>query len=403
MLNVSKIKTDFPIFTKHQDLVYLDSAATSQTPERVLSAMDAYYRENRANTHRGAYPLAVRASKLYETSRAEVARFICAETDEIIFTAGATHAANMLVRSLEETLTLGRSNAIVVSVMEHHSIFVPLQQLAKKYKCDFRVILLGADGNLDKDEAVRMIDGAAKIVAITSISNVSGNKNDTRFFSGLAEKAGAVFIVDAAQQAGHNPLSVRETGADFLFFSGHKMCGPTGIGVLWGKKERLLELKPGYFGGGAVEEVTERETRFLPPPARFEPGTPNIAGAIGLAEACRYLSETDIENIREHSRDLAKKTISALKEIPGVTIYGGEGIVSFSLDGVPAHDVAEILVRENIAVRAGHHCAEPYVRALGFPALTRASFYLYNDERDVEKLVEGIKKVVQIFSVNASA
>ena len=397
MLNVSKVKTNFPIFTKHPSLAYLDSAATSQTPERVLVAMDAYYRENRANAHRGAYPLAVRASELYENARAIIADFIGAEKDEVIFTFGATHAMNMLARSLEETLNLGKDDAIVVSVMEHHSVFVTLQQLAKRHGCLFRVIPLDAGGVLDRGKAERLIDSAVKIVAVTSISNVTGTKNDTRFFADLAKKAGAIFIVDAAQHAGHAPLSVREMGADFLFFSGHKMCGPTGIGVLWGKKERLTELKPGYFGGGAVSEVTERDTEFLPTLARFEPGTQNIAGAIGLAEACRHLGEVGMDNIAEHSRGLARKTISALKEIQGVTVYGNEGIVSFSVAGVHAHDVAEILARENIAVRAGHHCAEPYVHVLSVPAVVRASFYFYNDEADVEKLVAGVRTAVSLF------
>lgn len=397
MLNIHNIKKDFPIFAKHPDLVYLDSAATSQTPERVLAAMDVYYRENRANAHRGAYPLAVRASELYEDARKTVANFIGAEKDEIVFTFGATHAMNMLARSLEETLALGRNDAIVVSVMEHHSVFVTLQQLAKKYGCDFRVIPLSANGVLDTDEAARMIDGAAKIIAVTAVSNVSGIKNDTRFFADLAGKVGAIFIVDAAQHVGHMPLSVRETGADFLFFSGHKMCGPTGIGVLWGKKERLTEFRPGYFGGGAVEEVTEKETRFLPSPACFEPGTQNIAGAVGLAEACRYLSEIGVDDIAEHSRGLAKKASIGLKEIKSAGVYTGEGVVSFSVRGVHSHDVAEILSRDGIAARAGHHCAEPYVRALGQSGLVRVSFYLYNDESDVEDLVAGVKKAISVF------
>lgn len=398
MRDVRKTKQDFPIFAKHPSLVYLDSAATSQTPERVIVAMDSYYRESRANAHRGAYQLAARASAMYEEARKTIADFISAEKDEIIFTFGATHAMNMLARSLEETLSIGKNDAIVVSVMEHHSVFVTLQQIAKKYQCDFRVIPLGVDGSLDKEEATRMIDGATKIVAITSVSNVSGIKNDTRFFADLAENAGAIFIVDAAQHAGHIPLSVRETGADFLFFSGHKMCGPTGIGVLWGKKERLAALKPGYFGGGAVSEVTIKETIFLSPPSCFEPGTQNIAGVIGLAEACVYLSEIGVNDVAEHSRLLAEKTVLALKEISGVTIYAGEGVVSFSVKGVHSHDVAEILARDDIAVRAGHHCADPYVRALGHTGLVRASFYLYNNETDVEKLVAGVKKVTNIFS-----
>ena len=397
MLNVSKIKTDFPIFTKYPDLVYLDSAATSQTPERVIAAMDSYYRESRGNVHRGGYALSVRASELYEASRAEAARFIGAEADEIIFTAGATHAMNMLARSLEDTLLLTKNDAIVISVMEHHSVFVTLQELAKRVGCGFRVIPLTVKGELDKEEAARMIDGRAKIVAVTSVSNVTGMKNDTRFFADRANKAGAIFIVDAAQHAGHMPISVRETGADFLFFSGHKMCGPTGTGVLWGKKERLETLKPGYFGGGAVAEVTEKDAEFLASPAKFEPGTQNIAGAIGLAEACRHLGEVGMDNIAEHSRGLARKTISALKEIQGVTVYGNEGIVSFSVAGVHAHDVAEILARENIAVRAGHHCAEPYVHVLSVPAVVRASFYFYNDEADVEKLVAGVRTAVSLF------
>lgn len=403
MRNVSEIKKDFPIFTNHPDLVYLDSSATSQTPNMVIDAMNTHYRQARANAHRGGYPLAEEASAQYENARKTVAQFIGAEQNEIVFTFGATHAANLLARSLEETLNLNKEDAIVVSVMEHHSVFVTLQQLAKKYGCDFRIIPLDEDGALDAKKASDLIDGAAKIVAVTSISNVSGIKNNTNAFAELSKKAGAMFIVDAAQHAGHFPLSVRDTGADFLFFSGHKMLGPTGIGVLWGKKERLSELKPGYFGGGAVLEVTEKETEFLAPPARFEPGSQNISGAIGLAQATQYISTIGLDNISEHACSLADKAAHALADIPGISVYHGEGIVSFALKGAHSHDISEILSRSGIAVRAGHHCAEPYVRALGHSGLVRASFYLYNDEHDVEKLVDGVKKAARIFSGAASA
>jgi len=398
MRNVAEIKKDFPIFANHPDLVYLDSAATSQTPSPVIERMDAHYREARANAHRGGYQLAEIASAQYEDARKTVADFIGAAPEEVVFTFGATHAANLLIRSLEETILLEKGDSIVVSTMEHHSVFVTLQQLAKKYECDFRVIPIDTEGVLDMNEGALMIDSKTKIVAITSISNVSGTKNNTLAFAELAKKVGATFIVDAAQHTGHLPLSVRDTGADFLFFSGHKMLGPTGIGVLWGKKERLSELKPGYFGGGAVAQVTKEDTEFLASPGRFEPGSQNIAGAIGLAEACRYISKTGIDDIAKHSRLLADKAAHALANISGISLYHGEGIVSFARKGVHSHDVSEILSREGIAVRAGHHCAEPYVRALGHNGFVRASFYLYNDESDVEKLIAGVKKAVQLFS-----
>jgi len=414
MLNTENIKKDFSIFTKYPNLVYLDSASTSQTPERVLAAMDMYYREARGNVHRGGYTLSSQAETLYEESRGEVARFIGALPEEIIFTAGSTHASNLLARSLEETLSLTEGDAIVVSVAEHHSVFVPLQQLAKKYRCEFRVIPL-KDNVLDRDMAVKYVNKNTKILAVSMASNVTGVVNDMQFFAGLAERTDAVFIVDAAQYVGHAPISVRDSGADFLFFSGHKMCGPTGIGVLWGKKERLLELHPGYFGGGAVLKVSEDETQFLPPPACFEPGTPNIAGAIGLAEACRFLATLGLTNIATHTKVLIEKARTELSAIPGVTIFGlpsaiqpgGEGentgIISFGVSNVHSHDIAEILARHEVAVRAGFHCAEPLVRTWGSSGLTRASFYLYNDESDVEKFIASVKKAVEIFSVNINA
>ncbi|MCR4306704.1 MAG: cysteine desulfurase, partial [Candidatus Yonathbacteria bacterium] len=403
MLDPATIKKDFPIFESNPALAYLDSASTSQTPLSVVAAMDEYYKKYRANIHRGVYDLSETATDKYEHARETVARFLSAEPEEIIFTAGSTLASNMLVYSLEETLDLKKGDEIVTTIMEHHSSLIPLQELASRRGCTLKYIPLTKDVELDYEKARELITPKTKIISVTLASNVLGTINDIKRLSALAEEQAAILIVDAAQAVGHMPISVRELGCDFLFFSGHKMCGPTGIGVLYGKKERLASLRPSLFGGSMVERVDTHTAEFASTPARFEAGTQNIAGAIGLAAAIEYLSRIGLPNIEHHVRDITLYALAQLGSIKGVTLYcAGDprknaGIVSFLVEGIHPHDVAEIESRDQVAVRSGHHCAQPLMSALGVTALVRASFYLYNSKEDVDKLVLGIKKAQNIF------
>jgi len=401
-VDAKKLKRDFPIFDSHPKLAYLDSAATSQTPHAVLAIMQDYYERYRSNVHRGLYEIAEGATDAYESARETVTAFIGANSDEVIFTSGATASMNMLVSMLEHSGVIDRGDKIVVSALEHHAVVVPLQELAKRNKCELAFVPLRDDFTLDEEEALSLIDEKTKIVAVTLASNVLGTMPDVKKIGERAREAGALMIVDAAKAAGHFPINVRELDTDFLFFSGHKMCGPTGIGVLYGKKKQLEKLEPGFYGGGMVRSVKRRGATYVDTPERFEAGTPPIAEAIGLAEAIRYVCEIGENKIHEHVGGLVKKVIDALREIDGVTVFAAlpdvnAGVVSFSVEGVHPHDVAEILARHHIAVRAGHHCAEPLMQELGVPSVVRASFFLYNTEEDIQKLVNGIKSAQEVF------
>lgn len=404
MLNTTIIKKDFPIFESNPSLAYLDSASTSQTPLPSLTAMDEYYKSYRANIHRGTYDLSETATDKYEHARETVARFLSAEPEEIVFTAGSTLASNMLIYSLEGTLHLEKGDEIVTTIMEHHSNLVPLQELASRRGLILKHIPLTAEYELDYEKARELITPKTKIISVALASNVLGSINDIKRLSVLAKEQAAILIVDAAQAVGHMPVNAPELGCDFLFFSGHKMCGPTGIGVLYGKKERLASLKPSFFGGSMVERVDTRTAEFVSGRARFEAGTQNIAGVIGLAESIRYLEHIGLQNIERHVQELVAIATLQLGDIPGVRMYNhadarkNAGVVSFLVEGIHPHDVAEILSRDAIAVRSGHHCAQPLMSALGVTALVRASFYLYNSKEDVDKLVLGIKKAQNIFA-----
>ena len=404
MLDTATIKKDFPLFESKPALAYLDSAATSQTPRLVIMAMDEYYQEYRANVHRGTYELSETATDTYEHARETVARFLSAAPEEIVFTSGSTLASNMLAYSLEATLDLKKGDEIVTTTMEHHSSLIPLQELASRRGLTLKHIPITSGYELDYEKARELITPKTKIISVILASNVLGTINDIKRLSALARECGAILIVDAAQGAGHLPINAPELGCDFLFFSGHKMCGPTGIGVLYGKKERLASLKPSLFGGGMVEEVDIHTSEFVQAPARFEAGTQNIAGAIGLAAAVEYLSRIGLEHIEHHVRDITRYALAELGSMKGVTLYSpadalkNTGSISFLVEGIHPHDVAEILSRDTIAVRSGHHCAQPLIKALGVTALVRASFYLYNSKEDVDKLVAGITKAQNIFA-----
>jgi len=399
-LNIQKIKEDFAIFKSNPELVYLDSAASSQTPESVIEKMNEYYREYRSNIHRSMYKAGERATSAYEEARNKVAKFIGSDRDEVIFTSGSTAGMNMLTYSLEGYLGLNEGNEIVTTVSEHHSGLIPLQELAKRKGLVLKHINITDDFNLDYKQAEKLITNKTKIVSASLASNVVGTINDIKKLSQLAHNVGAIIICDATKAVGHIQVNVQELGCDFLVFSGHKMCGPTGVGVLYGKKSVLQKLPPSIFGGGMVEEVDLQTAKYTGVPARFEAGTPNIAGAIGLGRAVDYINDVGIQNIHKHIKELVEYANKQLEMIVGVKIFSPEknaGVISFTVDGIHPHDVAEIAGRENVAIRAGHHCANPLMDMLGVGALARASFYLYNDKSDVDSLVEVIKKVQHVF------
>ena len=409
MFDANKIKKDFPIFENYRhengaDLSYLDSAASSQTPRQVVEAMDDYYFKYRSNIHRSLYAIGEKATGEYEKARETVAQFINADTDEVIFTGGATASSNMLIYALEGELNLKEGDEILTTVAEHHSNLIPLQELAHRGKLTLKHIGIDKDSRFDIGSLPALITPKTKIVSVTLASNVTGEIIDARRVAETAHKAGAVVILDATKAAGHMPIDVRDFDCDFLFFSGHKICGPTGIGVLYGKREFLGKMKPSFFGGGIIESADLKEAVFSPSPSRFEPGTPNIAGAIGLAQAVRFIENIGLPEIKKHSEKLVSYAIKKLSAIPEVKILCERepsrniGIVSFVVDGVHPHDLAEILSRGHVAIRGGHHCAMPFMKELGVTSVNRASFYVYNNEGDIDALSEGVKNAIKIFS-----
>src|SRR3989344_153196 len=407
MFNSENIKKDFPIFENYEKktgkpLVYLDNAASSQTPKQVVEAMDEYYFGYRSNVHRSPYDLSEEATEAYEGVRAKVALFIGAKTKEIIFTSGATIGVNMLVYMLERYLKLKKGDEIVVSVAEHHSNIVPFQELARRTGAKLKIIpLLGTD--LDYEKAEQLISSKTKIIAMPLASNVLGTIYDVGRVVKKANEVGSIVIVDASKAIGHMNINVRELECDFLFASGHKMLGPTGTGILYGKEDLLEKLYPSFFCGGVIEKVSVEWSTYNKIPTRFEAGTPNVAGVIGLGAAIGYVEKLGIEEVRKHSKELVAYAGRRLSEIEGVHLISEKnekkniGIVSFTIDGVHPHDVAEILGRDGIAIRGGHHCAMPLMKHLGVSGVCRASFYVYNDIKDVDKLVGAIVKAKMVF------
>ncbi|MEK7614072.1 MAG: cysteine desulfurase [Patescibacteria group bacterium] len=408
-MDAKKIKEDFPIFENYKrengaDFVYLDSAASSQTPKQVVAAMDDYYFKYRSNVHRSAYKIGEKATEKYENAREVTAKFINAETKEVIFTGGATAGSNMLIYALEKMISWRNGDEVVTTILEHHSNLLPLQEMAKRKGLKFRHFEMTSDFGIDYDNLDDLVNKRTRIVSITLASNVTGAITDVKKIIEVAHKHSAIVVVDATKAIGHMPVDVKLLDCDFLFFSGHKMCGPTGIGALYGKYEILNKMSTSSFGGGMVEEVTIEEAKYSDAPFRFEAGTPNIAGAIGLAEAIKYLNNLKIENIKKHTEELVEYTIKKLSAIPGVKIIcernpsKNVGIVSFVVEGIHPHDVGEILNRDHVAIRGGHHCAMPLMKALGVSALSRASFYIYNTKSDIDGLAGGIKKAQKIFA-----
>ncbi|MDR5710383.1 MAG: cysteine desulfurase [Armatimonadota bacterium] len=401
------VRKDFPLLQRELDgkpIVYLDSAATSQKPWVVLEALAEYYRTYNANVHRGLYRIAEQATLAYEEARAKVAAFVGARPEEVIFVRGTTEGINLVAYAYGRA-HVREGDEILTTEMEHHSNLVPWQLLAQERGARLRVLPLREDGTLDLEQMDRLLTERTRIVAVTHQSNVLGTINPIRTIVDRAHAVGAVVVVDGAQSVPHMPVDVRELGCDFLAFSGHKMCGPTGIGVLWGRLE-LLEAMPPFHGGGEMIERVELErSTYKSPPHRFEAGTPNIADAIALGVAVDYLRRIGMEAIRAHEKHLMRYALAQLAEVEGVRVYGPRdpeirgGAVAFTLEGVHPHDVAQVLDSEAICVRAGHHCAQPLHRKLGIQSTTRASVYLYNTPEDVDALVQGLEKVKAFFGL----
>ncbi len=402
-MNVQEVKAQFPILEQEINgypLVYLDSAATSQKPLAVIEAVNRYYREYNSNVHRGVHTLGNYATEGYEGAREKVRRFIgAASTQEIIFTRGTTTSLNLVAASYARQVC-EEGDEIVITPMEHHSNLIPWQQVAKATGATLKYIDLNEDGTLNMADARQKITDRTKVVACTHVSNVLGTINPIAELAQLAHQHGAVIVVDGAQSTPHMSVNVQELGVDFYAFSGHKMCAPTGIGVLYGRKELLEQMEPIEFGGEMIDTVDLYESTWKELPHKFEGGTPIIAGAIGLGAAIDFLNEIGLEAIHQHEQRLVDYALNRLEEIKGLTIYGPKergGLVTFNLGEIHPHDVATVLDSYGIAVRAGHHCAQPLMRWLKVTATARASFYLYNTEEDVDRLVEGLLKTKEYF------
>ncbi len=395
------IKAHFPIFQTHPNLVYLDSASTTQTPSVVLEAMQNYYTQYRANVHRGLYNISREATTAFEKSREIIALFIGAATEETIFTSGTTHGLNLLAYSLGKNLTA--NDNIVLSRLEHHANLIPWQRVSKRTGCELRFIEIDEDYEIDLSSARELIDEHTKIVSVSALSNTLGTKTPLAEIISLAQIANAFTVIDAAQLVGHAPINVRKLDCDFLVFSGHKMYGPTGIGILYGKKELLEELDPFFYGGEMIEDVSYTNASWNDLPWKFEAGTPPIAEAIGLEKAVHFIQEIGWEVVQTHERTLTNYLLSHLPNyahlIGPAQNSARSGVVSFLLENIHPHDTAEILNRFEIAVRAGEHCTKPLIKYLDIPGTVRASISIYNDEKDIDRLLKGIKEVKNIFKL----
>ncbi len=406
-MNAKEIKQYFPILDQEVNghpLVYLDNAATSQKPVQVIEALDKYYREYNSNVHRGVHTLGNRATDAYEGARDKVRKFINARArEEIVLTRGTTTSINTIAQSYGRA-NIEEGDEIVITYMEHHSNIIPWQQLAKEKGAVLKYLPLQDNGSVLLEDAREMITEKTKIVSIMMVSNVLGTINPIKDITKIAHENGAVMIVDGAQTAPHMKIDVQDLDCDFLAFSGHKMCAPTGIGVMYGKKELLENMEPVEFGGEMIDFVGLHESTWKELPWKFEGGTPIIAGAIGLGAAIDFLEEIGLDEIEEHEHRLAGYAMEQMSTIEGISIYGplaGEkraGHVTFNLSDVHPHDVATVLDAEGIAIRAGHHCAQPLMKRLNCSSTARASFYLYNTEEDVDKLVQALVKTKEYFS-----
>lgn len=408
MIDIQKIRADFPILDQEineKPLAYLDNAATSQKPKQVIEALTHYYEFDNANVHRGVHTLAARATDAYESARVKVAKFIHArEVAEIIFTRGTTSAINLVVDSYAEA-NIEAGDEIVISYLEHHSNLIPWQQLAKRKGAVLKYIELEEDGTISVEQAQKTINEKTKIVALAHVSNVLGTITPIREIAAIAHKFGAVILVDGAQAVPHMEVNVVDLDADFYAFSGHKMMAPTGIGALYGKRELLDAMEPTEFGGEMIDFVELYDSTWKELPWKFEAGTPIIGGAIALGAAIDYLAEVGLANIHAHEQELVGYAIEEMSKIEGITIYGPKdaskrcGLVTFNLEGAHPHDIATILDEDGIAIRAGHHCAQPLMKWLDVSSTARASFYIYNTKEEIDALIDGLKLTKEYFGL----
>jgi cysteine desulfurase / selenocysteine lyase len=414
--DVHAVRADFPILDREVNghpLVYLDSANTSHKPRQVLDAMREHYERHNANVSRSVHTLGTEATEAYETARAKVAAFINAPgADEVVFTKNSTEAINLVAYAFSNAsigaggdprFRLGPGDEVVISEMEHHSNIVPWQLLCQRTGATLRWFDLTDGGRLDESNLDELVNDRTKLVSLVHMSNILGTINATARITERVRQVGALLLLDCSQSVPHLPMDVVDYGADFIAFTGHKMCGPTGIGVLWGRAELLAAMPPVLGGGSMIETVTMAGTTFAPPPARFEAGTPPIAQAVGLGAAVDYLSSIGMRAIQWHEKQLTAYALDALATVPGLRIFGPTvpvgrgGTISFALDGIHPHDVGQVLDALGVQVRVGHHCAHPVCARFGVPAMTRASFYLYSTTAEVDALVSGLEQVRKVF------
>lgn len=412
-LDIAAIKADFPILKRkirgNNSLIYLDSGATSQKPNSVLDAERDFYLNHNAAVHRGAHQLAEEATELYEGAREKVANFIGADSNEVIFTKSATESINAIAYSLGNSTVGSRfhlkaGDRIVLSEMEHHANLIPWQELARRTGAELVWFNVTDEGRLDLSNMDDLINPKTKVVALTHQSNVLGTINPLEKVTKRAHEVGALFVLDACQSVPHYKVDVKSLNVDFVTFSGHKMLGPTGVGILWGKKDLLDEMPPFLTGGSMIESVTMESATYLDAPKRFEAGVPNMAQAVGLGAAVDYLNKIGLDRIHAHEVELTRKALEGLQTINGLSVIGPKdlemrgGVVSFAVDGIHPHDLGQALDQFGIAVRTGHHCAWPLMKRFKTVATTRASFYLYNDFDDISALVEGVERARKYFA-----
>ena len=397
-----EIRKDFPIFDGDK-IAYLDSGATTQRPKQVIEAVDNFYKTANANPHRGAYDLSIKATDIYENARVKVSEFINSDKPEqIIFTKNCSESLNLIAYSYGLN-QLKKDDKIVISIMEHHSNLVPWQFVSKKCGCSLEYMYVNDDGELTDEEIESKIVPGVKLVGITQTSNVLGTINDVKKITKRAHEVGAIVVVDGAQSVPHMKVDVQDLDCDFLVFSGHKMLSPLGIGVLYGKKELLNKMQPFLFGGDMIEYVYEQETTFAELPAKFEAGTQNVGGAVGLSAAIDYINYIGMDTIADIEKELTNYLFDKLSKLEFVTIYGPRnlehkaGVISFNINGVHPHDVASVLDSIGVCVRSGNHCAQPLLRKMDIDSTVRASLYMYNTKEDIDKLVIGLNKTYDMF------
>ena len=404
-LNVEAVRRDFPILARrvrHKRLVYLDNAATAQKPRSVIAAVSRYYEEENANIHRGVHRLSQEATFAYERARGRIAQFLNAESrEEIVFVRGTTEGINLVASSFGRA-RIEAGDEVLITHMEHHSNIVPWQIACREREATLKIAPIDDSGRLDMDAFEDLLSERTRMVAVTHASNVLGTINPVAEIARLAHDRGAVLLVDGAQGAPHLPVDVRALGCDFYLFSGHKLCGPTGVGVLYGRRDLLAAMPPWEGGGSMIESVSFEKTTFADPPTRFEAGTPNIAGAIGLEAAIDYVNEVGPERIDQYEQSLLAYATEKLTEVEGMRIFGTSddkvAVISFELDGVHPHDTGTILDLEGVAVRAGHHCAQPLMSRFGVPAMARASLAFYNTREEVDVLAGALASVRSVLA-----